>query len=362
MERQAAQIRRSPGAGFEILGIAVGVLLLLEIYYDFLPFLHLADYVQDLSPEATNLLVAVLILLLVWLILRIAGRLFESATLVRFGSHAQARSAWRLITYVTWAVVLVAFVLILLRDLAITVVSAAVFAAALAFVLQRPLLNMVAWAVITYQRMYRIGDRVAIGETRGYVIDIGISHTVMREFGQWMQGDTFTGRIVSVPNSSVFDGPVQNYTKDIPYVWDEVETLVTYESDVDVAQTHMQEAAREVIGSFMKSRYYLYLRRLEIRDLEGFIMREPEIRMAFSDSGVKLYVLYFVPAEARRRIRSEITELIWRRFMEDPRVGIAYPHVEVVRHPESQPGKSPSEAPGSRAPEEGRSAEGPTAP
>ncbi len=336
MEREAPELRRPQRVGFEVLGILVTTLVLLEISYDTLPFVDLTAILTELAPEAVRIVTALLILLMVWFGLRMVGRLFESVTLVRFGTHAQTRSAWRLIAYLTWAVVLVAFALILLRDIAATVVSAAVFAAALAFVLQRPLLNVVAWAVIMYQRMYRIGDRVAIGNTRGYVIDIRIGHTVMREFGEWMQGDTFTGRIVSVPNSFIFDNPVMNYTKDIPYIWDEVETLVTYESDIDRAQQHILEAARVVVGNFMKSRYFLYLRRLEIRDLEEFMMNEPKIRMAFSDSGVKLYVVYFAPVEARRRIRSEITELIWRRFTADPQVGIAYPHMEVVRHRETR--------------------------
>ncbi len=334
MESEVAPKKKAPILGLEALGIAVAVLLLLEVYYAAIPFVNLAPILVALAPEAVPITAALLILLLVWLILRVAGRIFEGATLVRFGTHAQARSVWRLITYVIWAVVLVAFALIPLRDIAITVVGAAVFAAALAFVLQKPLLNIVAWLVITYQRMYRIGDRVAIGDSKGYVIDIGVSHTVMREFGEWMRGDTFTGRIVSVPNSLIFDGPVRNYTKDVPYVWDEVENLVTYESDIDVAKRHMLDAAREVVGTFMTSRYYLYLQRLEIRDLEGFILKEPEIRMGFSDSGVQLQVVYFCPAETRRRMRSEITERIWRRFTEDPRVGIAYPHMEIVRHKE----------------------------
>lgn len=321
--------------GFEALGLAVAVLLILEIHYDVIPFIRLAETLTGIHmvfgvPIAT----ALLILLLVWIILRVGGRIFESATVVRFGTYAQARSVWRLITYIIWAGVLVTFALIPLADLAITVVGAAVFAAAIAIVMQKPLLNIVAWFVITYQRMYRIGDRVAIGPTRGYVIDIKISHTLMREFGEWMTGDTFTGRIVSVPNSLVFEVPVSNYTKDIPYVWDEVENLVTYESDIDAAKKHMLDATQEVVGTFMTSRYYLYLQQLEIRDLEGLIMREPVIRMAFSDSGVKLQVVYFCPAESRRRIRSEITEKVWRRFNEDASVGIAYPHMEFVRHAE----------------------------
>ncbi len=55
--------------------------------------------------------------------------------------------------------------------------------------------------------------------------------------------------------------------------------------------------------------------------------------MKLRDSGVDLYVLYWVPAELRRKVESEITDRVWKRFMEDPRVEIAYPHMELVRHP-----------------------------
>jgi len=32
----------------------------------------------------------------------------------------------------------------------------------------------------------------------------------------------------------------------------------------------------------------------------------------------------------RRKVKSEITERIWKRFMADPSVGIAYPHMHLV--------------------------------
>ncbi|MDX1534465.1 MAG: mechanosensitive ion channel family protein, partial [Thermoplasmata archaeon] len=189
-------VRRGPVRASEIVGLFIAVLLLLDLFYDVLPFFSLsqllgAAFGSD-SDFAVSIFTAGLVLLIVWLVLRIVGRVFERTTRVRFGTHAQARSVWRLISYIIWAVVILAIVLWQLRDIAVTVVSAAVFAAALAFVLQKPLLNIAAWVVITYQRMYRIGDRVALGKTRGYVTDIGVNHTVMREFGEWMQGDTFT--------------------------------------------------------------------------------------------------------------------------------------------------------------------------
>jgi len=36
-------------------------------------------------------------------------------------------------------------------------------------------------------------------------------------------------------------------------------------------------------------------------------------------------------AQNRRKTRSEIVEKIWRRFMDDPDVEIAYPHMKIVK-------------------------------
>jgi small-conductance mechanosensitive channel len=240
------------------------------------------------------------------------------------------RSLWRLFSYSLWIFILIILVLGLVGDLSSLAIYIGLIGAALTFVLQQPLLNILSWVLISYRGIYRIGDRVAIGSANGYVLDIGLMHTELWEFGEWMRGDTFTGRVVTIPNSGIFQGAVSNYTRDFPFIWDEIQNLVTYESDVDVAKDHMINSAKEIIGSCMSENYSIYRSQLGIRDLSQLLLKEPEIRMEFSDSGVNLYVLYFCPAEQRRKVKSDITERIWRRFTDDPRVGIAYPHVELV--------------------------------
>lgn len=313
---------------------AVAVVLLLGFTVG-LPFLDLRGPFAGQATEVRQAIQAGLLILIVAVALRVVGRIFERATAPVFGSHAQARSIWKLVGYIVWAgVLLVLAFSVFGPNLSAAAVGAGIIGGALVITLQRPLLNAVAWMVITANRMYRIGDRVAFGDTRGYVTDIRLTHTLLREFGAWMKGDTFTGRIASVPNSLIFDTSVSNYTRDVPFIWDEVENLVTYESDVDKAKQYMLEAAKDVVGNFMASRYYLYLRRLEIRDLEEFLLKRPEVRLEFAESGVQMQVVFFCPVEARRRVKSEITERIWRRFNEDPDVAIAYPHVQFVPHRE----------------------------
>jgi small-conductance mechanosensitive channel len=308
-----------------VLAIVLSVLML-EIKYDFIPLV----LIDDPSGDLTTLLAAFVTILVTWLVLYLLGDLFERLTIDKVGSHAQARSMWKLITYAVWSVVLSILFIGMIGETSSLVLSIGLVGAALTFVLQKPLLNVGAWALISYRRLYRIGDRVSFGTVKGYVLDITTMYTELREFGEWMKGDTFTGRIVIVPNSLLFDQPVFNYTKDFPFVWDEVVNLVTYESDIEVAKKYMLESAKEVVGELMEQNFERYRRRLGIRDLDQLLLKSPELRMELADSGVNVYVLYFCPVEMRRKIKAEITERIWKRFMSDPNVGIAYPHMHLV--------------------------------
>jgi small-conductance mechanosensitive channel len=308
-----------------MLALALAVFML-EIKYDFIPLILIDDPTGDLR----TLLAAFIAILVTWLILFLLGGLFEKLTTAKVGSHAQARSMWKLVTYAVWMLVLSIIFISMIGETSSLILYIGLMGAALTFVLQKPLLNIGAWALISYRRLYRIGDRVSFGTTKGYVLDITTMYTELREFGEWMKGDTFTGRIIIVPNSLIFDQPVFNYTKDFPFVWDEVANLVTYESDIDVAKKYMLESAKEVVGGLMEQNYERYRRRLGIRDLDQLLLKSPELRMELSDSGVNVYVLYFCPVEVRRKIKAEITERIWKKFMADPSVGIAYPHMHVV--------------------------------
>jgi len=305
-------------AGLVILFSALGLLLL--------PYLP-ANWVRSLVP---SLLVVTIVTSGVWIALRLMGPLFERVTASKTGSYAQARSMWRVVSSAVLGIVLVGLVLAYLGDVTSTALGLGLLGAALAFVLQRPLLNLVGWLVINYRQVYRIGDRIEIGGVTGYVTDINLMHTELQEFGGWMKGDTFTGRLVTVPNSLVVEGPTKNYTRDFPLVWDEVEVLVTYESDIDTAKQHMIDAAMEVVGRVMFENYERYRQHLVLRDLQENLITTPEVRMDFADSGVRVWVLYFCPPEMRRRVKALIVEKIWRRFSEDSRVEMAYPHLAVV--------------------------------
>ena len=328
--RRKTKGERSGALGF-IMPLVLGVIsliLLFDMDYNVLPFLDIGGASE---PFHTVLLVLV-VLAFIWFALRFLGFLLEIVAGPRMGSYAAVRSSWKTVSYTIWAVVLTFIFFFFMGGGDSLVLSLGLIGAALAFVLQKPLLNILGWMFISYNRMFKIGDRIDIGGVKGFVTDINLMHTDVYEMEGWMKGETFTGRISQIPNGMIFDGAVNNYTRDSPYIWDEVGNLVTYESNIDRAKQHMLDAANGAVGELMTKKHEAYRKRLELHDLDRILPSQPTIRMDLADSGVNLYVVYWACAEDRREVRSLIVEAIWRKFSEDPEVEIAYPHMQIVKN------------------------------
>ena len=214
-------------------------------------------------------------------------------------------------------------------------ITAGILAAAMIFVLQEPLLNTIGWAIIMTQRLFKLGDRIEVNEVRGYVVNIGTMNTTMREFGGWMSGDTLSGRYVYVPNRLVLSSVVYNYTRDSPFINDEVITEVTYESDLTKADALILQAAEELVGDMMRNNVATIQRGYEFRDLRRHMVEEPTVRFRMSDSNVTILLQYFCPAFRRRFYRSALTRRILELFQADPSISIAYPHMELVPYSHS---------------------------
>lgn len=57
------------------------------------------------------------------------------------------------------------------------------FSAALGWALQRPITGIAAWIMIITKRPFEIGDRIIIGNVRGDVVDITLTHIYISEIG-----------------------------------------------------------------------------------------------------------------------------------------------------------------------------------
>jgi small-conductance mechanosensitive channel len=123
--------------------------------------------------------------------------------------------------------------------------------AGVAIALQDVLASIAGAFSIGFSKLYAVGHRVQIGDTRGDVIDIGLLRTTLLETGNWVSGDLYNGRIVRVPNSTVLRGTVFNYSQGFRFIWDEIKVLFTTTSDCQFARETLLRAAKEASGEYL---------------------------------------------------------------------------------------------------------------
>ena len=130
-----------------------------------------------------------------------------------------------------------------------------IIGAGIAFAMQRVITAVAGYFVILRGKTFNIGDRIVMGGVRGDVIGLSFMQTRIMEMGQspkeqgdapsmWIRSRQFTGRIVTVTNDKVFDEPVYNYTREFPYIWDEINLPVKYGDDADHVERILLAAAR----------------------------------------------------------------------------------------------------------------------
>lgn len=194
--------------------------------------------------------------------------------------------------------------------------------AAVAFSIQDLFKNLIGGAVIIARNLYKVGDRIQIGDTYGDIIDIGILYTTLLEIRGWVAGDQSSGRIIKVPNGKVITSDVFNYTADHSFIWDEIHLPITHESDWRKAEYILTEIINESTNSLTASALE------EIRHLQSkyFLTNdnvEPGVYLMITDNWISLYARYIVSARDRRKIQDKIMRLILERFGNEESITIA---------------------------------------
>ncbi len=140
------------------------------------------------------------------------------------------------------------------------IVSVGLVSLVLGFALQTPITSFIGWIYILVRQPYRIGDRIAIGDAHGDVIDVGYLDTTVWEFGgELLDTEGPSGRIIKFPNSTVLHSPVYNYSWPLfPYVWNEIAIQLAYDSDLAFVAETMKAIVQEELGKEMAERVATY--------------------------------------------------------------------------------------------------------
>src|SRR5271155_1067384 len=178
-------------------------------------------------------------------------RLLEKALPRRFGQADARYKVRKFVVFCGYAASLL-FLAILFEDrLGRLSFAIGIAGAGVAVALQDVLASIAGAFSIGFSKLYDVGDRVQIGETRGDVIDIGLLRTTLMEVGSWVGRDLYSGRIVRIPNNTVLKNSVFNYSQGFRFIWDQVKVVFTISSDAALAREMLLRVAKDVVGEYL---------------------------------------------------------------------------------------------------------------
>jgi small-conductance mechanosensitive channel len=196
--------------------------------------------------------------------------------------------------------------------------------------------------VILRGNIFSVGDRITMGGVRGDVIALGFIQTTIMEMGQppsienttppvWVKSRQFTGRIVTVTNDKIFEEPVYNYTRDFPYLWEEISIPISYTADRDRAEKMLLECAdrhTERINEMsqealrlMRDRYFLHAADLT-----------PKVYYRITNNWLELTVRFVVREHGIRDLKDAVSRYILKAF-DAAGIGIATTTYNIVGFP-----------------------------
>lgn len=182
----------------------------------------------------------------------------------------------------------------------------------LGFALQKPITGFVVWMGLLVKRPFEIGDRISVGGLQGNVVDVTMSHVYLDEVGRY-GGEELSGRTILIPNATLLDKDLINYSYRNDHVLGQVVFSITYESDIDEAIRLGLESAHKHVAEYEKhsGKKTLY-------------------RMEFKDSGIELKIRYFAPFSMVQETMTRISYDLHKAVAVSRSVEMAYPHIEIV--------------------------------
>jgi small-conductance mechanosensitive channel len=285
------------------------------------------------SLTSAGALERLLILFLIGAALYALSRLIRRAINAHIEDVNQRHQLRKVITYLFWVALVMAAVTLFIERSALADIGTilGLLAAAVTIALADVIRSLAGWIYVSSRRGVEIGSRVEVEGVKGDVIDIGLLKTTLLEVGEpLVHGLQSTGRIVTVPNSLFLSGKVIASASINPLVWQEMQILVTFESDWKQARAIIQAVAEEQYEKLvpdLKAGFAKLERRFAFR----LGSTAPIVYTEIADSGVLLTLRYLTPVRRRRSSVDFVSGRILEAFAQEPNVEFAYPTYRIYR-------------------------------
>lgn len=293
------------------------------------------------AENGQKLLLTVALILIVWALRIALRRIMRSVRIAHSDPHTEfwARQG---INIGTTVLLVVGLLSIWFDDPTRLATALGLVTAGLAFALQKVVTAIAGYFVILRGNTFNVGDRITMGGVRGDVIGLGFIQTTIMEMGQppavqaadpamWVKSRQFTGRIVTVSNDKIFDEPVYNYTRDFPYLWEEIAIPVTYETDRDRVEQILLRAARrhtERHSQTSQQAMDAMMRRYFMQPVSV----EPKVFYRLTDNWLELTVRFLTEDRGVRDLKDAMSREILREF-DAAGIGLASVTFDIVGLP-----------------------------
>ena len=298
----------------------------------------LMEYIEN-SPDVVASVVETLVVILVlWLI-----RLVVLRVIVKRTDSKRTQYKWR--KNLTYIAVFIG-ILLIGRIWFVGIGSLATFlgllSAGVAIALKDPVTDLAAWLFIIWRKPFDVGDRIELHGARGDVIDVRPFKFTILEIGNWVDADQSTGRVIHIPNHQIFTDQLANYTSDFEFIWNEIQVLVTFESDWKKAKEILGEIVQEVSKDFIESAKKQIAKASKSYLIE-YRYLTPIVYTDVKDSGINLTVRYLTDPRRRRGTSQIIWEKVLDEYAKYDNIDFAYPTIRYYDNPkEGKPGTIPN--------------------
>jgi len=198
-------------------------------------------------------------------------------------------------------------------------------------------MSVLGWFVIIIGGSIHVGDRIKFMrggvEYVGDIVDISLLRMTIHE------DVTLTtylvnrraGRMIFIPNNYIFTDMIANYSHaGLKTVWDGIDFVITFDSDVQRAATIVREITKKY------SKGYTDITRKQLNKLRSsYSIRntnvEPRVLTLIEPYGVKISAWYLTNSYATLTLRSTISMEIITRIQAETNIKLAYPTQSIYR-------------------------------
>ncbi len=273
-----------------------------------------------LNPMTQNKIISSAIaIFIIWILKLIILKIVWKNT-----DNIKVRYSWRKVTSYSMIIIMI-FVLVKIwfKGFDNLATFFGLLAGGIAITLRDILASIAAWMFIIIKKPINLGDRIEIGKITGDIVDIRLIQFTIMETGNWVDADQSTGRIIHIPNHLILTEHLANYSRGFHYIWNEINILLTFESDWKEAK-QLFRALLDDLSDLQPSIARNNVKEASKKYLIYYNKLTPIVYTTVKSDGIQLSLRYLCEPRKRRNSENNIWENILDIVENNENINFAY--------------------------------------